>query len=345
MIRRFIHKKVMYLLVVGALFLVFLPMAVWDMEPHSDLAYHLLQPEVITLGADDEMSDDLHAEVFGLVEIDSIQVVTHWRSLEGFFLTVEGSPRHLFVWVDADLHPLGESLAECVAIRGLVTPTLVPACASQVLAQPVSLQGRVYDGHDDFIDPFVEFAGRDDNEPEEYVEKHFGERISTTPRWVEWLDPPKQPSSEWWMLVAGEEPAASQLMNTHLPVFVLGSTLGAMALFVGFWWFRDREKPENSDPGKPAGAGEGQSPQPTNFTQRVAQKAQITEEEARLYTAHLIECIHASLDREETVQIDGLGRFYVRTERESRIRIAFFKADKTLHALLNQEQDNQDPTE
>ena len=223
--QRVIQKQVLGLLVAGLAFLIFLPMFVWMMKPHRDLAYHLGDTRLERIpGADfaRRARTNAYVQVKGTVDLATL---AERRSLLnrsfGFLFAVEGYPKTLIVHLTEG--PLFERLSKAAEKKD------EGAALAAALQKPVVLRGRLYDG-DNFLEPFEEYARADEADPESYVSDILEDRINTTPRIITRLEGGDVDDRTWWLLAVGEDPRPGRLWDTHLPPFCIGLFMGLVAL-------------------------------------------------------------------------------------------------------------------
>ncbi|MDP6946667.1 MAG: hypothetical protein QF464_21135, partial [Myxococcota bacterium] len=194
------------------------------MKPHRDLAYHLGDPELQRM---DGATFERRARTNAYVELTGTIVpatLAERRSILdrsfGFLFAVEGYPRTLIVHLtEGPLFSRLTRAGEKNAAAGLL----------EAIKKPVTLRGRLYDG-DNILEPFEEYALRDEADPDSYVREILEDRIDTTPDVITRLDGKEPDPRRWWLLAVGEEPAPGHLWETHLPVFGVGILMGLGAI-------------------------------------------------------------------------------------------------------------------
>ncbi len=217
LIQNVVKRQVFGLMAVGVLFLVFLPMFVLMMKPHRDLAYHLSEPDLQRVEGDTFASQartNTFVEVRGTIDPETLaERSSFFGESFGFLFAVEGYPRTLIVHLTEG--ELFERLSAAEDAAELLT----------VIREPVILRGRLYDG-DNFMEPFEEYALRDEADPDAYVSEILDDRIDTTPTVFRRMEDKEPDTRRWWLLAVGEKPSPENLGETHLPVFGLGLFFG-----------------------------------------------------------------------------------------------------------------------
>ncbi len=224
LIGRMVQRQVLALLLAGGLFLVFLPMFVLMMKPHHDLMYHLGDTELEKISAKDfatKARTNAFVQIKGAIDAETLAERRSLldRSL-GFLFAVEGYPRTLIV------HLSGGELFQRLEMA-LASESEAALVAE--LTKKVVLRGRLYDG-DNILEPFSEYAQKDEADPESYVWKILKDDIDTTPDIVNRLDGKDPDTRTWYLLAVDEEPRAGHLWETNLPVFGIGILFGLAAL-------------------------------------------------------------------------------------------------------------------
>ncbi len=245
LIQRVAQRQVLGLLLAGLLFLFFLPAFVLMMKPHRDLAYHLGDPELQRLeGAafDGRARTNAYVEISGTIVAATL---AERRSIFdrsfGFLFTVDGYPRTLIVHLtEGELFTRLTRAGQKSAASALL----------EAIKKPVTLRGRLYNG-DNILEPFEEYALRDEADPGAYVREILDDRIDTTPDLITRLDGGEPDPRRWWLLAVGEEPAPGHLWETHLPVFGVGILMG-LAAIIGLMVVLGRRSPPRPPAPPPA---------------------------------------------------------------------------------------------
>lgn len=236
----FLQKKIAGLAVLGVLFLLSSPVLFFIMRPHDDFFYHLVQADQVDLQPMTSPGHNQYVAARGNIASPSFAasyISTGFleRAL-AFKFQIEGHSPNVFVYLDEgpvyerlvaaieddqreDGEEPGEDLAKLFTSDAEVDVT-APALAA-VLAEPISIEGRVYQSDYGWLEPFTSFSRRDETDLEDYIEDRLGGDAN---------------KDIYWVIVASEAPSASRFWAGNAPIFAFGLVLGFIGSAAVIGW-------------------------------------------------------------------------------------------------------------